>query len=203
MTTLRSILKQLLNFFYKILYPELRVAFSIDSHVTFKEKIILYKLSQAKSVIAEIGSYTGASACCFGASANLKVNTRIICIDTFKNDGMSEGYREVFKDFQKNTESFRDFITTIVSKSTDAVNEVYKITSYFDLLFIDGDHSYQGCRLDWLSYKNFLKPGSIIAFHDYGWAEGVKRVIQEDVLPNIASYNKSHNMWWGILAKKP
>ena len=191
------------NFILKILYPELQNAFAINSHLALEERIVLYKSSRGKSVICEIGSYTGASACCFGAAAKANANkTKIICIDTFNNDGMSEGPRDTMSDFLKNTENFSDFLIVVRGYSTDVVKEVNKITSYFDLLFIDGDHSYEGCRLDWLHYKNFLKPGSIIVFHDYGWAEGVKRVIKEDVLPHCASYNKLPNMWWGVLAKK-
>jgi predicted O-methyltransferase YrrM len=35
-----------------------------------------------------------------------------------------------------------------------------------DLLFIDGDHNYKNVLCDWLIYKNFVKKGGIIAFHD-------------------------------------
>ena len=36
-----------------------------------------------------------------------------------------------------------------------------------DLVFIDGDHSHEGCMGDWLQWKNHIKPGGIVAFHDY------------------------------------
>ncbi len=36
----------------------------------------------------------------------------------------------------------------------------------FDLLFIDGDHSYQGVKKDFLMYKSLVRPGGIIALHD-------------------------------------
>ena len=35
-----------------------------------------------------------------------------------------------------------------------------------DVLFIDGDHSYAGVRIDFLSYKQFVREGGTIAFHD-------------------------------------
>jgi predicted O-methyltransferase YrrM len=35
-----------------------------------------------------------------------------------------------------------------------------------DFLFIDGDHSYQGCLKDWQDWHSFVKPGGIVAFHD-------------------------------------
>jgi cephalosporin hydroxylase len=36
----------------------------------------------------------------------------------------------------------------------------------FDLLFIDGDHSYEGVRKDFVSYQAMVKEGGAIAFHD-------------------------------------
>lgn len=35
-----------------------------------------------------------------------------------------------------------------------------------DLLFIDGDHSYDGCKLDYQMYSPLVRPGGLIAFHD-------------------------------------
>lgn len=35
-----------------------------------------------------------------------------------------------------------------------------------DLLFIDGDHSYEGVRQDFLKYRHLVQDGGIIAFHD-------------------------------------
>ena len=35
-----------------------------------------------------------------------------------------------------------------------------------DLLFIDGDHTYDGVKKDFVFYKEFVREGGIIAFHD-------------------------------------
>jgi len=35
-----------------------------------------------------------------------------------------------------------------------------------DFLFIDGDHSYSGARDDFLGYRQFVREGGTIAFHD-------------------------------------
>lgn len=38
--------------------------------------------------------------------------------------------------------------------------------SQVDLLFIDGDHSYEGCLEDWQVWHPHIRPGGMIAFHD-------------------------------------
>jgi predicted O-methyltransferase YrrM len=47
-----------------------------------------------------------------------------------------------------------------------------------DALFIDGDHSFEGCKGDYDKYFPFLKKGGLVFFHDY-WREdlGVKRFV--------------------------
>jgi predicted O-methyltransferase YrrM len=35
-----------------------------------------------------------------------------------------------------------------------------------DLLFIDGDHTFAGAKLDYMMYKGFVRDGGIIAIHD-------------------------------------
>lgn len=47
-----------------------------------------------------------------------------------------------------------------------------------DLLFIDGDHNYEGVKQDFLKYRHFVREGGIIIFHDivqdYFTRHGVK-----------------------------
>lgn len=191
------------NQYYILRYRRLRYAFSIATHLTLKERVCLYNLGRDVCVIAEIGSYIGASACCFGASANRKSIEKIICIDTWNNDAMTEGNRDTWSEFKTNTSSFSDYVIPVRGFSTEVVAEVRKISPKLDLLFIDGDHSYEGVKADWEAYKKFLRPGSIVIFHDYEWAEGVKRVVHENVIPLVASYDQLPNMWWCTLAKQP
>ena len=35
-----------------------------------------------------------------------------------------------------------------------------------DMLFIDGDHTYEGVKQDWEMYSSLVRPGGIIVFHD-------------------------------------
>ncbi|MCG2633012.1 class I SAM-dependent methyltransferase [Bradyrhizobium sp. WYCCWR 13023] len=38
--------------------------------------------------------------------------------------------------------------------------------SALDILFIDGDHTYEGVRQDYEMYHSLVRPGGLIAFHD-------------------------------------
>ena len=41
-----------------------------------------------------------------------------------------------------------------------------------DFIFIDGDHSYEGLRGDWLAWKDRVAPGGIVALHDSRQRDG-------------------------------
>lgn len=188
---------------YGLIYPNLKHAFSINSHMTSAERIRLYKLADIDGFLLEIGSYVGASACCFAEAKKKESDKKIICIDTWNNNAMTEGVRDTWEEFQLNTGKFKDCIIPIRGYSTDVVDKVRSVTSNVGLLFIDGDHSYEGVKADWDAYKGFLGIGSVVIFHDYGWADGVKRVVHEEVLSLTSSHAQLPNMWWGTLSKKP
>jgi predicted O-methyltransferase YrrM len=40
-----------------------------------------------------------------------------------------------------------------------------------DLLFIDGDHTYEGVRQDFETYGPLVRPGGLIGFHDIAWPD--------------------------------
>lgn len=185
--------------FIKMRNPQLSTAFRIKSHLTAEERIALYRLALEKRNILEIGSYLGASACCFGAAVKRHGLGRIYCIDTWQNDTMTEGKRDTWQAFQENTMSYKGYILPLKGFSSDLLSEVAAQVKSIDLLFVDGDHSYAGVKADWEAYRGFLTANSVIAFHDWGWAEGVQRVIREDVQPLLKDYDSLPNLWWGTL----
>jgi len=205
-TFLRQMKNMISSVWIRLKYPQLKSALRCESHLTLEERVKLYHLSLNKCYSAEIGSYVGASACCFGAAlASMKPedSSKIFCIDTWQNNAMTEGNRDTWKAFRKNTDSYKKNIVPVRGFSTDVVGELKGHVSNLDLLFIDGDHSYEGVKADWEAYKVLLREGSTVIFHDIGWAEGVKRVVQEDVEPLVRESGRLPNLWWGVLAQKP
>ncbi len=184
------------NFFLHKKYKQLNDAFNIHSHLTLDERITLYKLAKDKINLLEIGSYVGASSACLVQPLVEQSKGRLICIDTWNNDAMTEGFKDTYLEFQHNISDVKDFIFPVRGFSTEVVDKVEAETDSLDLVFIDGDHSYEGVKADWETYKHLLKPGSVVIFHDWGWAEGVKQVIAEDVTPIVENIDYLPNMWW-------
>jgi hypothetical protein len=58
-----------------------------------------------------------------------------------------------------------------------------------DLLFIDGDHTYEGCKADILTWAPRVVPGGDIIFHDsYEGSYGVQRAALEFAQANADEY---------------
>jgi cephalosporin hydroxylase len=58
-----------------------------------------------------------------------------------------------------------------ISGSSQNENSIKKLSNILggnkvDLLFIDGDHTYEGVKKDFDNYKSFLSQTSLVAFHD-------------------------------------
>jgi len=177
--------------------------FNIFTHLTKIERLLLYNLGLQiphKGVIVEIGSYLGGSSTFLSLAARSK-GGMLYCIDTWKNEGMTEGKRDTFEEFCKNIESVKDYITPLRGYSTDIAKTFEK---KIDLLFIDGGHSYEDVKDDVEAWFPKVKDGGIVVFHDIGWAEGVIRVVNEFVKP-IQIEAKGHivdNTYWARIKKK-
>jgi predicted O-methyltransferase YrrM len=65
-----------------------------------------------------------------------------------------------------------------------------------DVLFIDGDHSYEGVCSDYLNYRDLVRDGGIIAFHDivedYGTRFGRKTISYTGDVPVFWRRLKPH-----------
>jgi predicted O-methyltransferase YrrM len=164
------------------LKTEKRAAGRVFTHLTDTEKILLKKLAERlpkKGVILEVGGYLGASACFFALGCR-KNNSKVYSVDTWQNDAMTEGKRDTFSEFLGNTKQFKKIIVPLRGKSVE-VAQSFK--EKIDLLFIDGDHSYEGCSSDLKAWMPHLRSGGIVVLHDYGWAEGVQKTVDELVKP--------------------
>jgi predicted O-methyltransferase YrrM len=163
-------------------------AWSIFTHLTPVERLLLYRLGlqQGKdAVLLEVGSYLGASACFLAAATKEQGGkARVYCVDTWQNQGMSEGPRDTWEEFHRN---IRPFASCIIPLRGDSETVARGFDRTIDLLFLDGDHSYEACSRDVRGWLPRLKKRGTVVFHDYGWAEGVRRAVDEWVVPSQKS----------------
>ncbi len=65
------------------------------------------------------------------------------------------------------------------SHSPEAALFLKNLGLTFDLVGIDGDHSYEGVLADWNLIQPFISPGSLVWFHDVRCLDEVKRLWQQ------------------------
>ena len=167
---------------------------NIPTYTTSNELFALYELAgtlEKNSFALEIGSYIGASSLMIAKGLNN--SSRLFCVDTWQNDAMTEGNWDSYQVFQENTRSVSTKISAL-RMTSELAAEV--CLNQLDFLFIDGDHSYEGVKMDFDIWFPKLKSGGVIAMHDIEWAEGVKRVVAEDVRPHISREGSLPNLFW-------
>ncbi len=65
-------------------------------------------------------------------------------------------------------------------ETLEAAKEALGDDEYYDILFIDGDHTYEGAKQDFMSYRDLVRPGGLIFMHDtVNRNEGVKELWKE------------------------
>ncbi|MCX5706434.1 MAG: class I SAM-dependent methyltransferase [Candidatus Omnitrophica bacterium] len=146
----------------------------IEGWLTDKEAYGLYNIAsklKGKATLVEIGSWKGKSTYCI--AKGLKKG-KIYSIDSFNAAG-EPGSKLIYQQ-QKGErlllEQFKDKMIQLGVINKIEVLQGYseQFINYFteiDFLFIDGDHSIDGCKYDFEHYSPLIKPGGYLAFHDY------------------------------------
>lgn len=73
-----------------------------------------------------------------------------------------------------------DRVCHIVKMSVDARAEWGDVP--IDLLWIDGDHSYEGVSQDLNDWAHLVPPRGVLACHDFAHREGVRRAWNERIM---------------------
>jgi len=127
----------------------------------------------------EIGAYSGE-----GTVVLAKYFIEVLAIDPWLNgydinDRASQQcpMKFVFEAFQERTKGLSNVMFS-QGKSLDALEFVEDESC--DLIYIDGDHRYEGVLADLKGWRNKLKDGGIMAGHDWSW-ESVKKALKEEI----------------------
>jgi predicted O-methyltransferase YrrM len=148
--------------------PFAQQIFGIPTHMTPSERLMLVQVALGLPqdfVVVEIGSYLGASTAFLAAAATQR-NGCVHAVDTWMNNAMgAEGEYDTWSEFRTNTAAFAERITTHRGTSLEVHGKTGGIAC--DMLFVDGDHQYEGVANDLRLWLPSLRAGGVLAMHDF------------------------------------
>jgi len=133
--------------------------------------------------IVEIGSYHGKSTVLFGTIIRAyQSGVKVFAIDS--HDGKLGAADQRLRIYPP---SFEAFNRNLMNAGLNSIVEVIRDKSAniewrqpVSLLFIDGLHDYQNAAADFYHFSDWIKPGGLVAFHDYAdYFPGVKKLVEE------------------------
>ncbi len=132
----------------------------------------LYGLVRAKrpQIIVEIGSARGRSTCALALACRQNDYGHVFAIDPHDVNPWTEigtgGQTEQFLRSRLRDYRLDEWCDVIVQTSREAARGWSR---RIDLLFIDGDHSFEGVQSDFELFQPWLAPDSLVLFHDTAW----------------------------------
>lgn len=161
-------------------------------------KLLRIIAKRQPKVILEIGTSSGGTLFAFARVASPKAI--MISVDLPVGE-FGEGYYPWRIPYYKSFANFQQEIKLIRadSHSKSSFDKVKGILAerHLDLLFIDGDHAFEGVKKDFEMYSRLVKKGGLIAFHDVChhpletkcevhlfWQEIKKRYPHEEIIKN-------------------
>jgi predicted O-methyltransferase YrrM len=186
-------------------------AVAIPGYMAEKELLWLAAQAARAPVIVEIGSWKGRSTRALGDHA---LGT-VFAVDHWKGqlrDPAAAPTREIQvrckgdgqmirREFDENLADLikvRKVVPVDWNSQDGLPPTLVPFREKVDFLFIDGDHSYVGCRSDIETYGPLLRPGGILSGHDYNTQPrhaGVRRIVDE-LYASRTQFCKT--IWWVI-----
>ena len=163
------------SFVRKFLTPIGSDAPAIPGWLEEPEGRLLARLARDRRVL-ELGSYLGLSTVWMA-----RVAASVVAVDTF--DGRATGLplEDTYEAFCANLRrhGVADRVRAIRSETREALPALASEGMAFDVIFIDAAHDAASVAADFAEARRLLRPGGMVAFHDYGAAKelGVKEVV--------------------------
>lgn len=176
---------------------DVRRAAKIPGWMLEQELEWLAQHAQSHRRIVEVGSWKGRSTRALGDHA-LGV---VYAVDHWRGEPSApeaetsreiaeRGAVQVYEEFRKNLLDLINAcrIVPVFGYSTHVAEAFGDV----DMVFIDGDHSYESVRADIRAWRPRVRAGGILAGHDYmANHPGVVQAVDEHCKPNT-----HHTIWW-------
>ncbi len=159
------------------------MAMSASGGIKREEAMQLIQLARQipdNQVIVEIGSYRGRSTIALALGSLMGNKNPVYAVDphvkgkgifgaTFGPEDQAHLYRNLLR-------THVSHIVFVVSLPSATVSKFWP-SKNVGLLWIDGDHTYEAVCADYEGWRQYLLPGSIIAFHDSN-SEGIQKLLK-------------------------
>jgi predicted O-methyltransferase YrrM len=140
----------------------------------------------------EIGAYAGGSSCLMLQ----RPNTTIISIDLGEPIPKGDVLENVIN--YKNNNNYYKYIqgnSQVIETKNQVIDALSKsrvlgYSNKIDILFIDGDHSFNGVTADFVMYSDLVNIGGYIVFDDYNdsvYSPEVRQAV-DALLPSLVDY---------------
>lgn len=149
---------------------------TIEGWLSDKEALTLYKIARnlpPDANVLEIGSWQGKSTYCLAKGLR---SGKIHALDPFNTSGETGSDQLYAEEAGKLKLSLIDTFRTNLRECgllekvlihQGYSNQFVGCFAELDLLFIDGDHSIEGCTYDYIHFGGSVRTGGFLAFHDY------------------------------------
>jgi GR25 family glycosyltransferase involved in LPS biosynthesis len=152
-----------------------------------------------KDTFVEVGSWKGRSSCFLAVEiANSNKNINFYCVDTWEGSVEHQDrddLHQLYDIFTSNMHKVEEYYTPLRMTSLEASKKFEDKSLSF--VFLDASHEYEDVKDDIKSWLPKIKPGGILAGHDYypddcyDWFPGVKRAVNEE----LSNFQTQDNCW--------
>jgi MMP 1-O-methyltransferase len=158
-----------------------RLVADVEGWFGLEEGRLLYRLASEADpagAIVEIGSWHGRSTIWLAAGAAAGRGAPVVAIDPHHGTYLRPDGHSTELTLRENLEraGLSSHVDVVVSTSADAAESWAEPVS---LLWIDGDHAYEGVRRDLDLWEPFLLADATVALHDTFVWPGPERVVRE------------------------
>jgi len=167
-------------------WEKVRVTPGFLTELEARSLAMMAACTPAAGMIVEIGSFKGRSTVGLATVAARYGLGQVVAIDPHTAPSVT------CPDLEGKSSSFDEFLASLKTAQVEKQVEVHRAFSQdvardwsrpIRLLWIDGDHTYEGAKRDFDLFSPFLVEGGIIALHDaLHEFEGPIRVFVEDIL---------------------